>query len=92
MSPLSAQVMAPIVSEAPNSLAASQRPVSHTAPACCTSPQSRRAHRRRMSPLGGRGLESFTEDPYLSGKLAGSYVNGGHSKDVVATVKAFCSE
>jgi beta-glucosidase len=43
----------------------------------------------QRSPLGGRGFESFSEDPYFSGKLAGSYINGVQSKDVVATVKHY---
>ncbi|TVY34455.1 putative beta-glucosidase K [Lachnellula subtilissima] len=43
----------------------------------------------QRSPLGGRGFESFSEDPYLSGKLAGSYINGVQSTGVVATIKHF---
>lgn len=43
----------------------------------------------QRSPLGGRGFESFSEDPYLSGKLAGSYINGVQSKGVVATLKHY---
>jgi beta-glucosidase len=43
----------------------------------------------QRSPLGGRGFESFSEDPYLSGKLAASYINGVQSTGVIATVKHF---
>ncbi|KAM0323485.1 hypothetical protein ACHAQA_008765 [Verticillium albo-atrum] len=41
------------------------------------------------SPLGGRGFESFSEDPYLSGKLAGAYINGTQSTGVIAAIKHF---
>ncbi len=41
------------------------------------------------SPLGGRGFESMSEDPYLSGKLAGSFINGTQSTGVIATIKHF---
>jgi beta-glucosidase len=38
-------------------------------------------------PLGGRNFESFSEDPYLTGKLAASYINGLQGKGVAATIK-----
>jgi beta-glucosidase len=41
------------------------------------------------SPLGGRVFESLSEDPYLSGKLAGSYINGTQSTGVISTLKHF---
>ncbi|KAL9119468.1 MAG: hypothetical protein Q9187_003981 [Circinaria calcarea] len=41
------------------------------------------------SPLGGRNFESFSEDPYLTGKLAASYINGLQSREVAATIKHF---
>jgi len=41
------------------------------------------------SPLGGRDFETFSEDPYLSGKLAGSYINGTQSTGVISTLKHF---
>ncbi|KAJ9122557.1 hypothetical protein QFC22_001986 [Naganishia vaughanmartiniae] len=43
----------------------------------------------QRSPLGGRGFESFSEDPHLSGKFAASWVNGLQSQGVAATMKHF---
>jgi beta-glucosidase len=40
-------------------------------------------------PLGGRGFESYSEDPYLSGVLAGHYCKGLKEKGIVATLKHF---
>ncbi|CAI7622341.1 unnamed protein product [Penicillium pancosmium] len=41
------------------------------------------------SPLGGRGFESFAEDPHLSGILAKSIILGAESKGIMSTVKHF---
>ncbi|KAH8881964.1 glycoside hydrolase [Thozetella sp. PMI_491] len=43
----------------------------------------------QRGPLGGRGFESFSEDPLLSGVLAGHYVLGVQEKGVSATLKHF---
>ena len=43
----------------------------------------------QRSPLGGRGFESFSADPYLSGILGSEYCKGIHDEDVVSTPKHF---
>ncbi|KAG9497360.1 hypothetical protein J7337_010220 [Fusarium musae] len=40
-------------------------------------------------PLGGRGFESFSEDPVLSGHLAGFYCRGLQQENIAATLKHF---
>lgn len=43
----------------------------------------------QRSPLGGRGFESFSEDPVLAGNLSAASVNGIQSTGVAATLKHF---
>ncbi len=43
----------------------------------------------QRSSLGGRGFESFSEDPHLSGILASEMIQGCESKGVTSTVKHF---
>jgi beta-glucosidase len=43
----------------------------------------------QRSPLGGRGFESFSEDPVLAGALAAATINGIQSMGVAATLKHF---
>lgn len=43
----------------------------------------------QRGPLGGRGFESFSEDPYLAGMASASIINGIQDKKVAATIKHF---
>lgn len=43
------------------------------------------------SPLNGRNMEYFGEDPYLAGRMAVGYIEGVQSQGVSATVKHFAA-
>ncbi|KAL6787336.1 putative beta-glucosidase I [Trichoderma sp. SZMC 28012] len=43
----------------------------------------------QRSPLGGRGFESFSEDPLLSGTLAAAYCNGVQDENIISSIKHF---
>lgn len=43
----------------------------------------------QRGPLGGRGFESFSEDPYLAGMASAAIVNGIQDEDIAATIKHF---
>jgi beta-glucosidase len=46
----------------------------------------------QRSPLGGRGFESFSEDPHLNGMIAAHYIKGLQSKGIIATIKHFVGQ
>ncbi|KAI0023681.1 family 3 glycoside hydrolase [Xylariomycetidae sp. FL0641] len=60
----------------------------HTKGARCLLAPTTCIHRH---PLGGRNFESFSEDPFLAGKLASQVIQGCQSRGVAATIKHFAA-